>query len=415
MKKIFTLVLVLLSLTVFSQNKKNVNHILLIDKTESLTGKGDGGGQNIWSEVKKAVNDYIKDVKTGDKITIYHFSNMLSDPKVFIIKSENDKTAARSYVDKIDASGRNTCLYNSLNEILDIWDNSKYNIWMGIYTDGHDNCGTIQFKDIIEKFKLKKGDDDYVYYITIGKDAPAEVKNQDVITVRDRVTPGNIQKQVDKVIAEHQAEQQRIEAEKLEKEKKKQDSIQTAIIEKQKKDCNDKGGIWDCDKNNNCQCTMPLTIIDYILIVLGILIVLLLIWLLLLKKKIFPTMTGRLLFDQDIDVNLRGSYRFVLYTTAQMPSCAKPGFFKNILCGKTGSFRIPATPETLVHNDNFIEIKPVKKRNKYLNSLKTNGNLEVESEYKILYHGLKYKILDKNIQQDFTYFIYDNEKHSISY
>lgn len=419
MKKALTLILVFLSLFVFGQNKKNINHVLIIDKTASMVGKGDGNGVSIWRDVVDALKGYIDDVNMGDKITIYQFHGNLSDPRSVLISKNEDRATAKSFIDEIKPNGNNTCLYEALDVVLKQWDNGKYDIWMGIYTDGKDNCHTLTFQQIVEKFKLKKGDRDFAYYITIGKEVPEEIdtNSQNVITVLDEVRPGDIQKKANEAIEIEKRKQDSI------RNQKKQDSIQKAQAEanakadkeeQMKRDCINEGGNWICD-NGECKCNKPITLLDIVFIVLGAIVLLLLVWFLFLKKKMFPRMSGKLLFGEDVQINLNDFYVYYLYSTDKVPSYAKTGFLAALFCGEKGHFQIPSTPDDLKDIKNYICIKPIKKRNLYMNDYKAFGNIEVDSEYKTLYHEQEYKIKNNDSATHFISFTYDNEKHSINY
>jgi hypothetical protein len=152
------------------------NHVIVIDKTGSMIGRA--GGKNIWQQVKDAIKGYVQSVDSGDQITIYTYDSDVSEAQVFPVSNANAKNKVNSFIDAIVANGLNTCTYRALKKVIGEYDKNqafKSNL-IYLYTDGLNNCTGHTMKDIADMFKAKRDDYDYLYYITLGYDAPADVQ-----------------------------------------------------------------------------------------------------------------------------------------------------------------------------------------------------------------------------------------------
>jgi hypothetical protein len=145
---------------IFAQNKVD-NNILIIDNTKSMVGYG--GSPAIWDDVKSFINQYVDSVNKGNIITVYTFATDLSSPAEFTIKSKNDKTKVKKYINAIQATGLNTCIANALEKTISELDKNKRNTIL-LFTDGNENC-TNNFSSLIKQYNLRKGDVNNLYFI----------------------------------------------------------------------------------------------------------------------------------------------------------------------------------------------------------------------------------------------------------
>ncbi|MFW5804440.1 MAG: hypothetical protein ACOCWG_04315 [bacterium] len=146
-------------------------------------------------------------------------------------------------------------------------------------------------------------------------------------------------------------------------------------------------------------------------IFLAVFVVFHIIWFALLKKKIYPRMTGSIQFSDGAIVKLNNCYEFYLYTSPRKPSYAQSTLFTSVYCGKKGAYQMPY-PEELRDDKKFIIIKPVKARKGFINKLQKINNIEFISTNKKLYHEEEYRFKDANADTVVS-FVYDNVKHTI--
>ena len=155
------------------------NHILIIDKTGSMIGKGSGGSADIWDKVKNAVIGYIDKVEVGEKVTLYTFHENVDPVMNFSISSNKVKEEIKEAIKSLEADGSWTCTYKSIEEIFGNLDKDEMNI-IHLYTDGKDSgnnkCGVETLNSAIHKYDLSRGDYDYLFYITLGFEPPKELE-----------------------------------------------------------------------------------------------------------------------------------------------------------------------------------------------------------------------------------------------
>jgi hypothetical protein len=164
----------------FSQGEIPIkNHHLIIDKTGSMNGYN--GATNIWSKVKEAALTYIKNVPDGEKVSIYTFHRTLDPKKTYKIDDES-RIGALNFVKSINADGNWTCTYSALSEAFNGLNKNEMNI-IQLFTDGRDSgkntCGDKTLSTAIETYNLKRGNYDYLFYITLN--VPADPNLQKTI------------------------------------------------------------------------------------------------------------------------------------------------------------------------------------------------------------------------------------------
>jgi hypothetical protein len=149
-----------------------------------------------------------------------------------------------------------------------------------------------------------------------------------------------------------------------------------------------------------------------LLYILAVFIVLFhLIWFVFMKKRLYPKMSGTLVFHDGSIVKLNNYFAFYLYTSSKKPAYAKTGIITEIYCGNKGSFHIPFL-ENKGDASKYLLIKPVKSRKGYINNLAEINKLELLTDNKKLFHDLEYKFKDPIENITFN-FIYNNPKHEM--
>lgn len=134
-------------------------------------------------------------------------------------------------------------------------------------------------------------------------------------------------------------------------------------------------------------------------------------WFVVLKRRLYPKMTGTLQFSDGSVVRLNKTYAYVLYTGAKKPDISKESILSKIYCGKKGTYQIPY-PETERNDQKYILIKAEKRGKGYINRLAKINGIEFMSHTMKLYHQQEYIFKDANDDMTVS-FLYDNEKHQI--
>jgi len=281
--------ILIIPVSVISQSK-TVNHILIIDKTQSMKGFGDGRSHgNIWPQVQGALQNYCGNLNKGDRLTIFTFDANIYGPQIFSINDPAiDVPIARQYIGSVQANGLNTGLKKALTTVLDQWDTTHFYNWMFIFTDGNDNVSPENtFNDISNRFKLIKSKNfDFGYLVTLGTNITDVPTSGDIKVI---MNPTNLRPVLDSL--------NKIEVRK----QHVQDSINKSIkyrheIEAEKKRkcdsvckyCQDNAGKVIVDDKGYCHCKLPIPLWQKILIILALMILLILVWILWLKKLLFP-------------------------------------------------------------------------------------------------------------------------------
>lgn len=177
LKIFFSAVIIILNVLIANSKTQPIEHIFIIDKSGSMQGKGDGHGINIWNDVTTTINNYVQNnLKPGDKFSFYTFDVITSDPKHYNFDGPSTKKTIVQKLNEIEANGTNTGIYDALYTACNAIDNNDGFIHkILLFTDGIDNCSKKNMEEIAQIFKLKKGDYDFIFYISIGQTIPAEV------------------------------------------------------------------------------------------------------------------------------------------------------------------------------------------------------------------------------------------------
>lgn len=197
--------LVFIPLIAFSQTeieKCIFDYVFLLDTSGSMVGEPEGSGNPvIFPEVKEKIGEFLEDIEPGTNIFIYPFDEGIHDAKRFEIREKNDIQKVQIYIDNLEAKGLNTWIYRSLKDAIDRITNFQtedHVVITYLYTDGLDTDRTKRYsmKDIMKYFDLKKGEQDWLYYCTLGVELPPEEKiileesdNVILMEERDGVSP----------------------------------------------------------------------------------------------------------------------------------------------------------------------------------------------------------------------------------
>jgi hypothetical protein len=322
----------LIPIVIFSQNKP-VNHILIIDRTRSMLGEGDGKSHgNIWPRVQNALQDYCNSLKKGDRLAIYTFDAQTYGPEIFnILDAKTDIETAQKYIGTLKATGIRTGLKNALTFVLNQWDTTNFYNWMFIFTDGNDNVTPkISFDEISKQFKLKKQDFDFGYLVTLGANI-TEIPREGGLKVIEEANVDDLRK-ILKVSAERE---QRIQDSLKTKEKRRIDSLERV----RKCDsvtifCKTYNGEIRVDKIGNCYCELPLPLWKKIMFIVIGLLFLCLIWIFWIKRILFP------IFERgEIQIpNIASAEKFAGFKKIYLGKQAKVAnnLLKSLFIGKDG-------------------------------------------------------------------------------
>lgn len=163
-----------------AKNDDSYISVLIIDKTGSMLGKGDGRGEEIWHDVQSYLFDYVTGIKLNTQVVFYEFDRNLYGPKVFSVVNESIKNDIRQYIENITPDGQSTAIYDALNKALAYlkkhYSNDKKLIYL--ITDGRDNSSGISFQRIITEFSATRGEFDHLYYIDLRDRAADNVRRE---------------------------------------------------------------------------------------------------------------------------------------------------------------------------------------------------------------------------------------------
>jgi len=156
----------------------------------------------------------------------------------------------------------------------------------------------------------------------------------------------------------------------------------------------------------NYQVPMPPSQ-KYLIYAIVLLLTFFLLWILVLRNRIFPPMSGRINSSEG-EIKLIGFKQFYVYGD-KIPKQAKQTFFSKLLTGKIGHFKANALGSD-ENNYILITTQSTNKgiRNKFI--LSNSTNLTITKGLNILYDTHEYEIFNNNLNTKFI-FNYSNQKH----
>lgn len=181
MRKKLALLIALLvgSFTVIKAQDAKPAHVysIVLDKTLSMTGHG---GSDIWSEVQQYCNELVDGIPQNSTVLLFTFDKDLYGPDKFDLRSAADKKSIKTAIKDIIVDGKNTYIASNLSKNLDyIYENYPdlaYNRIFYLITDGIEEEAGSSFNNVLQKYSLKRGQHDYLYYVDLRDLAPKEIK-----------------------------------------------------------------------------------------------------------------------------------------------------------------------------------------------------------------------------------------------
>lgn len=179
--KISLLMVLMLSFCFYGQTQSlKRHHIYIIDKTGSMVGLPVGSGNaNIWDEVKLSIISSLKDIDIGEEVTIYTYHERVEPKFELVINSDSDRNKLIDHINSLRADGSYTCTYKSLDTVLKQYSDSLESKIFKLYTDGtnsNDYCGNVNLFDVMDGYRTRKGEYDFLLYITCGFSLPTDEK-----------------------------------------------------------------------------------------------------------------------------------------------------------------------------------------------------------------------------------------------
>lgn len=152
-------------------------HCILLDRTLSMTGSG--GGQNIWPNVQEYCYSWVDGIKIPSTIVFFTYARDLSNPQIFEIRTEADKSNVRNAVKNVTIDGRHTWIASNLAKAWDYLCRNYSGCVKKVYliTDGKEEEMNSSIGDVIEKYDATRGDYDYLYYVDLNDNASNDTKD----------------------------------------------------------------------------------------------------------------------------------------------------------------------------------------------------------------------------------------------
>lgn len=150
-------------------------YIFVVDTSGSMVGEGDGQGRVVFPKVQSEIKSFLDKIPDGSEIWFQPFSKGPGRLQQFQLPEQRE--AARQYINDLRADGSNTHIYSTLGSVLNqLPSSSKVANTLYLFTDGKDNGpARPSINDVARAYSLKRGDYDWLYYITLGLNTPADV------------------------------------------------------------------------------------------------------------------------------------------------------------------------------------------------------------------------------------------------
>jgi hypothetical protein len=153
------------------------DYVFVIDISRSMRGEGSGNPENIFPQVRQAVERFVANVDLGSNVVLVPFADGVKGFQRIPIRSATDRERALQMVRSLEATGNKTHVYGAVQEAFRRYTafraaeagREKRMVWMLVYTDGRDNGPQgLTMAQIIDAFKLNRQEYDYLYYATLG-------------------------------------------------------------------------------------------------------------------------------------------------------------------------------------------------------------------------------------------------------
>lgn len=149
--------------------------VFVVDTSASMMGLGDGKAV-IFPKVQAELIRFLGDLPAGAEVVILPFHQGPQGQARFRLPEERAK--AQAYIRSLKATGQNTWIYRTLVALLENLpiDPGLATVYY-IFTDGVDNDrrGPYRMRDVVERFRLRQGPYDWIYYVALGAEVPPEV------------------------------------------------------------------------------------------------------------------------------------------------------------------------------------------------------------------------------------------------
>ncbi|GGM16653.1 hypothetical protein GCM10010841_26210 [Deinococcus aerophilus] len=150
-------------------------YVFLVDTSGSM--RGVGGTPNIFGRVKSELKRFLASAPDGSTVQFNTFDARLNSGPTFDLPDE--RQAFQAYVDRLQANGQSTHVYRALDETLTALPEAQQSATMlYLLTDGKDNdqASATRLQSFLQRYQVQRGPHDWLYYITLGLQTPADVQ-----------------------------------------------------------------------------------------------------------------------------------------------------------------------------------------------------------------------------------------------
>ncbi|PYE51974.1 vWA domain-containing protein [Deinococcus yavapaiensis] len=151
--------------------------VFLIDTSASMLGANES--PVIFPRVKQELKRFLATAPANTEVQLATFDAGLTFTRSFRLPEQRQQFAG--YVDRLDAHGRRTFIYRSLQTLLDqLPARDDVATTLFLLTDGHDNdsASSARLQQVLRSYALRRGAYDWLYYVTLGLQTPPDVASQ---------------------------------------------------------------------------------------------------------------------------------------------------------------------------------------------------------------------------------------------
>nr|WP_281377065.1 vWA domain-containing protein [Deinobacterium chartae] len=147
--------------------------IFLIDLSKSMVGVG--GSPNIFPRVQRELQRFARTLPEGTEVRLITFDAGPTSDRSFTLPGELDRYLA--HVRSLRATGTRTYINRTLKQtVMALRPDERTATLLYLFTDGRDNDSQTRLQDFTRIYQLQRGPHDWLYYLTLGIDVPAEVR-----------------------------------------------------------------------------------------------------------------------------------------------------------------------------------------------------------------------------------------------
>lgn len=180
-KSIYIIILLFSFYFLVAQNSKLIrDYVFLLDTSTSMIGEPSGFGYvDIFEEVKESINNYIfNQIEPPANIFIYNFDEGVRNYEEIHIDCENDKLSAQAIINQLEATGRRTYIYRSLQHVVNRMEQfveehpeERHLVTIQLFTDGNDGDSDPNYtmQSSMDYFnEINRNQDWWIIYTTLG-------------------------------------------------------------------------------------------------------------------------------------------------------------------------------------------------------------------------------------------------------